>query len=183
VHTYKSTEALLFHFLRGRVSDSVESGRPLDMHITAASHLDHALTLDHVRWLLDRFRDREAFFIETVELPPTLPELPCALRGPAAGTAPVPDDEVILQARNGRAWPSRLMRMGFELMRKPGHVPWAPLYTRTVTVIGGPAGTSPCVLYTAYGGPCAPREPGDPSLTGEALEQAQAFWREHALVP
>ena len=149
--------------------------------LTADSHLDHALTLDHVRWVLKRFRDREAFFVETVALPAELPALLCALRGPAVGTAPVPDAEVIMEARNGRDWPSRLMRQGFEIMKRPGHVSWAPLYSGTVTVIGGPAGELPCVLYTAYGGPCAPREPGDPSLTGEALEQAQAFWAEHAL--
>jgi hypothetical protein len=39
------------------------------------------------------------------------------------------------------------------------------------------------ILYTAFGGPAAPREPGDPSLDGNeaGLAESKAFWAEHAL--
>jgi len=37
------------------------------------------------------------------------------------------------------------------------------------------------VLYTAYGGPVAPREPFDRSLDEEAKAESEKFWAEHAL--
>jgi hypothetical protein len=51
---------------------------------------------------------------------------------------------------------------------------------------GGCDGTGkkhePCVLYTAYGGPQAPREPGDPAIKDFAEQAAsEIFWSEHAL--
>lgn len=36
-----------------------------------------------------------------------------------------------------------------------------------------------CVLYTAFGGPAAPQEPGDPGC--KDVGASTAFWREHAL--
>ncbi len=54
--------------------------------------------------------------------------------------------------------------------------------TRTLTVIAGPSDGKACVLYTSYGGPCAPREPGDPGIPNwEGVQEARAFWAEHAL--
>ena len=53
-----------------------------------------------------------------------------------------------------------------------------------MTVVAGPHDGHPCVLYTAYGGPIAPREPWDPALTdtlGIDLAASLTFWREHAL--
>jgi hypothetical protein len=52
-----------------------------------------------------------------------------------------------------------------------------------LTVIAGPGddGLDGVVLYTAYGGKCAPREPGDTSLNDEQRLESQAFWSEHAL--
>lgn len=35
--------------------------------------------------------------------------------------------------------------------------------------------------YTAFGGPLAPKEPGDPTLKPEERAKSEAFWREHAL--
>jgi len=155
--------------------------------ITPQSHLDHGLDVGHVRFILERFAHETAFTLATVELPPSLADLPCALRGPTVGNVAVPDDEVVLRVRNGRAWPSRMMRMGYALMNKPGHVSWAPMYVRQLTVIMGPAGlgSETVALYTAYAGPVAPREPGDPSLASDhgALAASVAFWAEHALVP
>ena len=59
-----------------------------------------------------------------------------------------------------------------------------PLLVRTVTVIAGPHEGDPCVLYTAYGGPCAPREPGDPTIASwDELLESRSFWAKHALIP
>jgi hypothetical protein len=139
--------------------------------VVPETHLDHALSAGHIRFIFDLFKDRNSFFLETVELPASLPPLPCSLRGPAVGLPPVPDAEVVMKARNGRAWPSRMM-LGS----------WAPLDVHTMTVIAGPGAGHLCVLYTAYGGPAAPREPGDPSLQGAELVASEAFWAKHALV-
>jgi hypothetical protein len=139
------------------------------LNITADTHLDHALVTAHLRFILDRFRDREAFFIETLELPAELPDLRCALYGPRMGDAPMLDEHTTLQAREGRPNVSRLTSL-------------PPRSTRLLTVVAGPHAGFPCMLYTAFGGPATPREPGDPSLTDPAqAAEAQAFWAQHAL--
>jgi hypothetical protein len=40
----------------------------------------------------------------------------------------------------------------------------------------------PCMLYTAFGGPLAPKEPGDPTLKDSEREESEKFWSQHALV-
>lgn len=139
------------------------------MIITPQSHLDHGLGEKVIVEILSRFASRDAFFIETFELPEGLGTVPCGLHGPLTGDAPVSDEECVLEARPGRDGPSRLCGR-------------APKQTRLVTVIGGPSGEA-CILYTAYGGPLAPREPWDPSIQNEPrlLAESTAFWREHAL--
>ena len=139
------------------------------MLILPVSHLDHDLTAAHVAWLTSHFADRTGFFLETVELPAELPPLSCALHGPLVGDPPVPESEVTYRRRGDRPGPSRLCTR-----------PSRP--TRLLTVIAGPEGDDPCVLYTAHGGPAAPREPFDPGLeAGEVLEASAAFWAAHAL--
>lgn len=140
------------------------------------SHLDHGLNEDQICYLLERFADRHAFFLETLELPKELGTLDCALWGPTMGDPAILENEVVYTNRQGRSWTSRLVPRS---MRK----------TSLVTVIAGPyeepslCGTArishPCVLYTAFGGPPAPQEPGDPSCKDQVT--SQAFWREHAL--
>lgn len=132
----------------------------------ADSHLDHGLTPAQVDHILNRFGDRIAFFIETFELPLELGFVQCGLYGPAMGDAPVSDDDVMLDKRKGREWESRFVTE-----------PTRP--TRTMTVIAGPHLGHPCVLFTAFGGPLAPQEPGDPDC--KDLEASQKFWSEHAL--
>lgn len=142
---------------------------PRPMIILPVSHLDHGLTAAHVAWLERRFVSRTGFFLETVELPAELPPLTCALHGPLVGDAPVPESEVTYRRRGDRPGASRLCA-------RP------PRPTRLLTVIAGPEGEDPCVLYTAFGGPAAPREPCDPGLAdGELREASRAFWAEHAL--
>lgn len=137
------------------------------MDITTDSHLDHHLSPAHVAFIRERFGDRTAFFLETIELPPELPALPCELHGPATGEDPVPEAEVTYAVRGTRKGPSRLCKR-------------APVLVRTLTVIGGPH-EGKCILYTAYGGPCAPREPWDETLESTARGEAVDFWALHAL--
>lgn len=159
--------------------------------ITHRSHLDHSLTIDHVRFLLAHSCARDGFFIASLTMPTELPALPCALRGPIVGNPAIADEDTIMRARNGRAWPSRMLADARKPMRTrmapdgPEGPVWgwsATHRSRVLTAIGGPSDGHPCVLYTAYGGPLAPREPGDPSLVGADLDEAIAFWSQHALV-
>jgi len=132
----------------------------------AESHFDHGLTEAQVNFLMDRFADRQAFFIETVELPEALGTVPCGLFGPAMGDAAIGDADVVYGKRGARAWDSRL-------------VDRAPRQVRTVTIIAGPHDDEPCIVYTAFGGPLAPQEPGDPGC--KDVEASTRFWSEHAL--
>jgi hypothetical protein len=138
------------------------------MIITADSHLDHGLTKIQIDHITTTFAERLGFFIATIELPEELGTVPCDLHGPATGERPVPGEECKLVTRGARTWPSRLCA-------RP------PVQTRMVTVIAGPHGDDQCVLFTAYGGPLAPKEPGDPTLTDDQREASVAFWADHAL--
>lgn len=137
------------------------------MKITKDSHTDHGLSAAHIDLILKLFGDRTEFFIETVELPATLVSLPCGLHGPATGSAPVSDSECFSEVRGNRAGPSRLCNR-----------PVKP--SRFMTVIGGPH-EGECILYTACGGPVAPREPWESSLDDAGRVESTAFWAQHAL--
>ena len=130
------------------------------------SHVDHNLTEEQLRYLLDRFADRNAFFLETIELPEPLGTIPCGLWGPIMGDSPIEETEVCHGQRGTRAWTSRIVER-----------PTRP--TRTITVIAGPHDGNACVLFTAFGGPAAPQEPGDPGCKDPSA--STAFWRAHAL--
>jgi len=140
----------------------------MSLIITEESHLDHHLTKQHRKMILERFADRDGFFIETFDIPQPLRRLPCQLYGPLMGDAPVPESEVTYRKRLPREYESRLINR---------HRRWS----RQMTVIAGPTNDAPCVLYTAYGGPCAPREPNDPALPESERDASIAFWSEHAL--
>jgi hypothetical protein len=142
------------------------------MIILPDTHLDHGITPAQRDWLFAELGARElsGFQIMTLQLPEGLGTVPCGLYGPSMGDPPVEAAQTHQLARGARKWPSRLMV-----------APKRP--TRQVTVIAGPSGEHPMVLYTAYGGAAAPREPGDTSLEGdpEGLAEAVAFWAAHAL--
>ena len=139
------------------------------MQITSDSHADHALSQSHLDFILATFGDRQAFFLETVDLPAELPSLPCSLHGPVMGDAGVPEREVTYLVRGARPGPSRTCDR--------------PLRdVRTMTVIGGLDDAGKMILYTAYGGPSAPREPWDPGLTtSDQYSESLRFWSQHAL--
>lgn len=139
------------------------------LNITSESHLDHNLSDAHVAWLLERFKDRAGFFIETVTLPDDLGEVDCGLYGPIMGDTFVPEEEVTYAVRGNRKCASRMVNRP---VRK----------TRVLTVIAGPSNGFECVLYTSYGGPSAPREPGDSGIDSwNGIEASREFWDEHAL--
>ena len=135
-----------------------------------ASHVDHVADAV-IQAVLEAHKETENpdGKVLVVEVP--LPEdmrLACRLRGPAVGDPPVPEDEVVYVIREGRDWPSRMVL-------RP------PVFTAVLTVVMGPYGGDPLVLYTCYPGPAAPKEPGDPGLLLEEKDAAIKFWAEHAL--
>lgn len=98
------------------------------------------------------------------------PGIPCGLHGPAMGDTPVRDFEVQMVARGTRPWPSRMLHCG--------------ALPRTVWfgAVVGRSHNGSVEVFTAYGGPIAPREPQDPSMTDEAERAySRAFWAVHAL--
>src|SRR5690606_16584970 len=101
--------------------------------------------------------------VVTVELLTGLGDVPCGLHGPIVGGEPVPDEECRLEVRGERAGPSRVCDR-------------APIRTRQVTIIAGPHGGFEWCLYTAHGGPPAPREPWDPSLDDAGRAESERFW-------
>jgi len=149
----------------------------LTIAVVADSHVDHALNDLQLSWLLDTVSQRywantPAPLIATLTLHPKIGTVPCGLYGPLMGDAPISDGPDITHAVRGeRAGPSRLIDGAL----------FPPRPTRLVTLIAGPHGDEPWVLYTAFGGPVAPREPWDASLDDAGRAESEAFWAEHAL--
>jgi hypothetical protein len=134
------------------------------LQVTGESHLDHGISSTVLAHILDLHKDKSAFFIDTITLPESFGTVECGLYGPIMGDEPVTAD---LQVQRGpRTWASNMVRRP---MRQ----------VNTVTVIAGPHGDLPCVLYTAFGGPLAPQEPGDPGCRDVAA--STEFWSKHAL--
>lgn len=132
-----------------------------------ASHVDHVPS-EVIEYVLNKFSDKEGFFIETFVLPEEMPTLENSLYGPQCGDDPVKESDVYYEKRIGREWLSRLVK-------KPKR------QTRTCTVIAGPHDEMNCVLYTVFGGPCSPKELDDPSLKPEGFDESLKFWYDHAL--
>jgi len=138
------------------------------MKIIAGTHVDHALTPGHLEFVLSRFADRRAFFLETIELPEELSSLPCTLHGPMMGhRAHHARRSVAHAGRSGPVAADDGCRLG--------------LGDGRVAVVGGLDAKGEMVLYTAYGGPAAPREPWDRGLDEELRAESERFWSEHAL--
>jgi hypothetical protein len=145
--------------------------------LISGSHVDHGLTPEQLAAALALVpaAPEDLVTVDTVELPPELGTVPCALFGPCMDDGSVPDSEALVGVRVGRAGPSRLVL-------RPARE------TRLVTVIAGPPpGPHPAfagerAIYTVFGGPAAPREPWDPSHPNERSRELSAeFWAEHAL--
>lgn len=146
--------------------------------ISNVSHVDHDLTLEMLAYLKTAYADRDSFFVQEIELPEYMGTVSCGLYGPAMGDDPIGEDEVVYRIRGNRKCASRM---------KAPHVLGGKRQTRKLTVVGGPAEHNgvnyPCVLYTAYGGPMAPREPGDVAIPDWAgVVTSREFWAKHCLV-
>lgn len=139
------------------------------LKITPASHLDHGLNGKQLAHVLKRFAERDAFFVETFDLPEELGTVPCGLHGPLMGDAPVAESFVAYQTRGERTWPSRIA------------VARGVRQTRKVTIVAGPHEGDACIIYTIYGGPQAPKEATDPTLAPEKRAESVDFWAAHAL--
>jgi len=135
--------------------------------ITPDSHLDHSLNAEQSAWVAKQIEPLEGFSITTLQLPEALGSVPCGLYGPTMGDAAIEDREVTMEVRGGRPGPSRLLDR-----------PARP--TQTVTMIVGPH-EGETILYTAFGGPAAPREPWDPGLDAAGKAESEGFWATHAL--
>lgn len=158
------------------------------MRLHKDSHVDHKMTAAQLAHVLLMFEDRGSFFIETIELPPALGDVPCGLFGPIMGDPPIPSALVEMRRRGDRKYDSRMISVfdpvGTDWIKLGGkHLNTRERCSRLLTVIAGPYKEHACVLYTAFGGPVAPKEPGDLSDvdTEETRAKSIAFWAEHAL--
>lgn len=169
------------------------------------SHLDHALTEAQITHIMNLYGHRDGFFIATFTLPPELGTVPCGLYGPTMGDPPIGEDEADLASRGSRAWNSRLVARPPRQVRQITviagpheetcttcngeliHLGFAP--AKDPFTNGGVVGCDhcnstgklkyDCILYTAFGGPPAPQEPGDPGCKDP--EASARFWRNHAI--
>jgi len=142
------------------------------MKIVKDSHMDHVLSDAIIAEILEKFADKDSFFIETFEA--VSGEASCGIYGPIVGDDPVDERDVYYTKRGDREYDSRMVK-------RPSRM------TNTITVIAGPhkddeTGVyNACVLYTAYAGPQAPMEPGDPKQSADSIEDIKVFWAKHAL--
>ena len=135
--------------------------------VTEETHLDHGVSRKVQEWVLDQIKDNEGFCIGTFDLPMHLSSLQSGLYGPLMGDPPVQPEDVYHKQRGDRPGESRMVSL-----------PLRP--TRKVTVVAGPH-EGRDIVYTIYGGPCAPREPFDSSLNESDRREAETFWSQHAL--
>ena len=136
-------------------------------------HADHGVKQQHIPFIQSILDTQElGFFVVCVKVPSHLPTLKSALYGPAAGDAPIGEDEVRYEKREKRPGPSRLID-------KPSRE-----CDRMVVIGRRSEEPNNNIIITAYGTQAkepSPREWWDTSMTPlEAMESAR-FWSEHAL--
>lgn len=131
-------------------------------------HADHGIGEAHKAVITALFEEAgDGFLLKTVTLPEGCPDLMSGIHGPIVGDERVPYTEVHWARRGDRKGLSRLCN-------RPSRS------TPLMTVIGVREGER-VKVFTAYGGPAAPREITDHSMPPEAAEEAIAFWSMHAL--
>ena len=153
------------------------------------THLDHGLKKPQLSYILascggtlyeEAKQNNNAV---TIDLPQELGDVWCGLYGPIMDDEPV-GEVVYYETRGNREWKSRLVD------RPPRRVDYvtAIIMPEWQVKQGSPPAPDSLLvvdwyLITAYGGPPAPREPGDPSLPKDSPEMAASieFWRYHAL--
>jgi hypothetical protein len=128
-------------------------------------HADHGLSEEHLRQA-ERELVKHGYGLHVLNFPVETPA-PSDLYGPAAGDSPVLDSEVQMIRRGERRGASRMVA-------RPSR-PW-----HSITVVGL-VEMDKTLVFTAYGGPIAPREPWDTSMTPAERRESEEFWAEHAL--
>lgn len=149
--------------------------------IKPESHLDHGVEMIALEAILSADHDnimatlkegkvwKQSYTLFVLETyygihPSWLSNLKCGLYGPLMGDAPIQEDAVVYRTRGPRPNPSRMVK--------------APLRPASqLSIIVGLHNDQP-TLFTAFGGPIAPREPlpdADPN------SEEAVFWRDHAL--
>jgi hypothetical protein len=138
------------------------------MKIVKCFHADHGVTESLMAWAIEQVQP-SGFFLRTLTLPEGYASLANGLYGPAAGDPDVEESEARYVQRTADRPPSRMVAR-------------APRPSRLLTIIGVAEGDD-VTVFTAYGGPAAEREPGDPTLKLGTPERdaAVAFWSKHAL--
>jgi len=132
------------------------------------AHDDHGLTAEHLAVIDAAFEGETAFVLKLVTLPEGTPDLMSALYGPAAGDAPLSEDQVFYEVRNERPGPSRLVRKPHRPCRK--------------MVVCGLADQG--IVFTSYGTQAdfpSPREWWDAGMKPHEAGEAAKFWSQHAL--
>jgi hypothetical protein len=159
----------------------------------ADSHVDHNLTSQQLDFVLAQdpsLHGTGPVRVFTIQMPESLGCLPCGLYGPLCGDKPVREAQVFYATRGERKGESRLMKdgvsphpSGVDALTLSAPYPTRP--SRLVTIVAGPHDGHPWVLFTAYGGPLAPKEPFDfeDDDSSEQAQESRAFWSEHALAP
>ncbi len=158
--------------------------------VEGISHTDHGIPLAVRDWALARLEplEGESVVVRSLPLPDSLGSVPCALWGPAMGDAPFRESDVLYQRRGKRPWASRVLRPSLARLARSSRLETSRIVTVVCldpAMVGRPELRDCLVLATMYGGPLAPREPGDPSIQDDpgALSESFRFWRDHALSP
>ncbi len=146
----------------------------MTLKITTDSHTDHGLTPAQLAWAIAQAPESCPFFLRELTLPDHLGTVPSALRGPVAGDPPIDEATVTYAVRGNRDVLSRMCDL-------------PKIASRKVVIVGGEH-EGAYILFTAYGGPSAPREVIEAErlhaagkLSAEALADARNFWCLHAL--
>lgn len=158
----------------GRCSMALQRETIMNDHrgiAVALFHSDHSVSDAHLSWALDQVAAEgvQGFFLRTFTLPENLSDLTCGLHGPTMGDAAVPESECEMVQRGERPNLSRLCN-------RPAR------NDRRISIIGI-RDESGWQVFTTFGGPCAEREVGDPSLAADpaAFAASESFWAVHAL--
>jgi hypothetical protein len=128
-------------------------------------HADHGLADEHLRQA-ERELVRAGHGLHVLNFSVEVP-VRSALYGPAAGDSPVSDGDAVMVRRGERRGLSRMVAR-----------PCRPWHSLTVV---GVVELDTVHVFTAYGGPIAPREPWDSSMTAQEQGESAEFWAEHAL--
>ena len=136
------------------------------MRIKKIYHSDHGISERDILSVVELLAPKDGLFV--------LCDNPggsywCGLYGPLMGDNAVGESKVTYERRGDRENLSRMIDLPY---RK----------TAWVTVIGVREGDD-LTIYTSYGGKPAEREPGDPTIAGNAalIDNAERFWAVHAL--